>query len=800
MLWHTSRLRLMKMALAVGLALAVPVVPALADYDRIAANAKAAMLTDPEAARTIARSAQTAAEAMVPGLERSTKIAQAEWLQAEAALRVNDVAGARPLIEAALALFGPNPKATKLLGDIRASRAGVSAAEGNVAAALSDYQMSHDIFEKLDDHRSQAKALISIGVLYQEAGDNSRALQYYDRSQSIYSGDNDFQIYLLNNQAAALQDIKRFDEAQEKLDAALKLAGRRASPLLQVRILGNLARVHIKRGDLSAAESAANRALTLAQAGEAAAWRPELKAIAAEVEFEGRRYEQARKLIEQAFEGRDLKQTDVGYREAHYTAYEIYRALGEEHLALAHLQAMKRLDDQVWKLTASTNTALMAARFDSANRETEIARLKAEDAARQLAMAEAQTRYQQIIFGGVFLGALSMLGLLAYGLWQSRRARIRLSVSNAALERALVAKTEFLATTSHEIRTPLNGILGMTQVMLADTRLDASSRDRVGIVHDAGLTMRSLVDDILDVAKMETGNLIVEAVPFDLKAMLEDVTRMWSEQARAKGLEFRLELADCPRGIVGDAGRVRQMVYNLLSNAVKFTAEGSVILRVACSAGRLNMAVIDTGIGIAPEAHEEIFESFKQADGGTTRQFGGTGLGLAIVRNIATAMDGTVVVDSAAGAGATFIVDLPFVAADIAEPEVARGGGLLIVDKNPIARAMLKAVLEPRAGTVVFAGSCAEASDLLNRDPTLRVLIDEATARAEDDAIAAVTSVAAAARGSVAVLWANLDEDTRTALQSAGADLVIAKPIAGPALASALYACNTDAAVVTRAA
>lgn len=758
------------------------------------------MMTEPSAARRIARSAQSAAQLQGSRETRAENLATAAWLQAEAALRMNDVAGARPLIDNALSLLGSRPKDSKLLGNIRQARAGIDAAEGHVAAALLDYQIAHNIFEKIGEKRSQATALVSLGLLYLGADDHESALKYYKRALEIYSGDLDFSIAVLNNQAASLQDTGRFDEASGKLETALKLTRERGSPLLQARVFGNIARLNIKRKDNDGASRAIEQGLALARTDEAVAWRPELLAIAAEVALQGGQYVRARALVEEAFGKQRLDQTDVGYREAHYTAYEIYRALGEEHLALAHLQAMKRLDDQVWKLTASTNTALMAARFDAANRETEIARLKAEDAARQLAMAEAQTRYQQIIFGGIFLGALSMLALLAYGLWQSRRARIRLSISNAALERALAAKTEFLATTSHEIRTPLNGILGMTQVMLADTRLDASSRDRVGIVHDAGLTMRSLVDDILDVAKMETGNLIVEAVPFDLKLMLEDVTRMWSEQARAKGLEFRLELADCPRGIVGDAGRVRQMVYNLLSNAVKFTAEGSVILRVACGAGRLNLSVIDTGIGIAPEAHEEIFESFKQADGGTTRQFGGTGLGLAIVRNIATAMGGTVVVDSAAGAGATFIVDLPFVAADIAEPEVARGGGLLIVDKNPIARAMLKAVLETRAGTVVFAGSCSEASDLLNRDPTLRVLIDEATARAEEDAITAVASVAAAAHGSVAVLWANLDADTRATLESAGADLVIAKPIAGPALASALYACNTEAAVVTQAA
>lgn len=785
---------------AAGMLIAAAPSPAPTSFDGAIDEAKAAMFGDPVKARQAALMAEKIATAQRPGADREERIATAEWLQGEAALRANDIAAAKSVIARAIGRLSKSSPPSKLKGDLMMSQGGVHAAEAKVGAALADYQAAHNIFRDIGATRSQSIALATIGTLYATADDGQGALKYFGRALDIYAADPNLAVSIYNNRGFSLKDLGRFDEAANQFAHALKLASEMKSDQLQARIYGNIARLEVARGRLSAAQIAINHGLALVDVGETSGWRPQLNAIAADVALKRGDTAHARVLIERTFAGIPLDKTDASFREAHYTAYEIYRALGDEPHAFAHLQAMKRLDDQVWKLTASTNTALLAARFDSANQEARIATLKADAAARQLAMAQAETRFQRILFGSIGAAALALLGLLAFYLWQSRRARIRLTISNTALERALAAKTEFLATTSHEIRTPLNGILGMTQVMLADGRLDAASRDRVGIVHDAGLTMRALVDDILDVAKMETGNLTVEALPFDLKTMLTDVTRMWAEQARAKGLEFRLELDACPRGITGDTGRMRQMVYNLLSNAVKFTAEGSVIVRVAGANDRLTLAVIDTGIGIAADKHDEIFESFKQADGGTTRQFGGTGLGLAIVRNIATAMDGSVLVDSQAGEGATFTIDLPLVLADIPEPEVAKTGGLLVVDKNPIARAMLKAVLEPRAGTVTFASSCTEATSLLNSDQGLRVLIDEATARAEDDPFAAVAAVASAAGGPVAVLWANLDDDTRIVLENAGADQVIAKPIAGPALASAIYACNTEQTVITQAA
>ncbi len=250
---------------------------------------------------------------------------------------------------------------------------------------------------------------------------------------------------------------------------------------------------------------------------------------------------------------------------------------------------------------------------------------------------------------------------------------------------------------------------------------------------------------------------------------------------------------------MGDAARLRQIAFNLLSNAMKFTEAGSVTLRAqAADNDRLKIMVSDTGIGIPADKHELIFESFRQVDAGTTRKFGGTGLGLSICRNLAQAMGGDVTVASAPGEGACFTVDVPLVLAAAPESSGDSGDGttraLLIVDRNPITRSMLKAMLEPRAGSVVLAGSVADAVAAIATGTVGKVLLDEATVKAEEDVDRALRDVTAAASAgakvATAILWASPDDAQRAAFTDTGIEQVIVKPIAGAALAEMLYPRN----------
>ncbi|WEK01699.1 MAG: ATP-binding protein [Candidatus Sphingomonas phytovorans] len=798
---------------------AAPVMDGGSRFDSMVADAKAMMLVDP--GRTIEKAKAAEGEARtLHGRRRIIAVATAQWLQGEAYLRLNDLGHAQPLIDRAYGAVASGGAPTKLKGDILLSRGGLHTAKADVAAALSDYQAAHAVFRDLGETRSRAVALLSIALLYQEAKDYANGLRYSSQAMEVYRGDPSLLLAIYNNRGVCLKELDRFAEAEKQFNEALALARTMKSPGREVQILRNIARAQLATGKLAAADQTIADVARVSRAAGMPTDSQDL-GLAAQAALQHGDLARATALIERSFAGVDLSTTTLAFREAHQTAYDLFKKTGRQAEALVHLEALKRLDDQTSTLAASTNTALAAARFDFANQELKITKLQAAEAQRKYEAEQARAETQRVVFIGAGVATLIIVSMLAFGLVTIRRSRnevraanIDLAATNSALGKALAAKTEFLATTSHEIRTPLNGILGMTQVMLADRKLDEPTRDRIEVVHGAGLSMRALVDDILDVAKMETGNMTIEREPFDLKATLLEVSRMWEEQARGKGIAFALDLADCPDRIEGDAARLRQITFNLLSNALKFTEKGSVRVRAFASEGaggpRLKIEVTDTGIGIPADKNEIIFESFRQVDAGTTRKFGGTGLGLAICRNLARAMDGDVTVRSQVGEGSVFTLELPLVHAAAAEAveEMPGAGALIILDRNPISRSMLRAVLEARAGNVLFAATVDEAVALLAAGGVSRLLIDDATVRAGEDMPAALAMLAAAATesGTVsALLWPAPSDDQRAEFLTAGIALVIAKPIAGTALAEALFPLDksdTDNAshLVTRAA
>lgn len=734
-------------------------------------------------------------------------LAKARWLQGEALLRLNKPADAQRLLESALAILGTQSRHSELLGNILLSRGGFDAMSARVADALRDYHRAYEIFRELGDQRHQAIALQEIASLYRDANDLQKALKYDTQAAETYKGDPGLSIFLRINHGNTLFHLKRYAEADAEYRGALKPAEELKSKNLQVTVLANIALNDVARGDPQHADRTLRDAFAITAAPEVHGWLPQLYAIAAASALKQDRLDEAESFIRRSFSSGGDDSAMLNDRDAHGTAYEIYKRLGRDDLALQHLEALKKLDDQAASLAASANTALMAARFDYTNQNLKIAKLQAQDLQRKITYERAHARTVRLAFisaGGVTIFIIAMLSIGIVTIRRSRNeeraAKDALAETNNALAKALAAKTEFLATTSHEIRTPLNGILGMTQVMLADPKLPDATRDRLGVVHSAGVTMRALVDDILDVAKMETGNMTIEQAPMDVCAVLQDVARVWQDQARERGLAFVLSLDGCPARVIGDAARLRQVVFNLLSNALKFTEHGEVTLSGSvietANGKRVRVAVSDTGIGIAPDKLEEVFESFRQADASTTRRFGGTGLGLAICRNLARAMGGDVTVASGLGEGTTFTIDLPLIepdSEDAAEIEAAAMLALLIVDRNPITRAMLRALLEERAGTVEFAASLEEAGTRLASGTIALALFDEATVRAAgEDWREALAEAIGGGVGDVrtAVLWRLAEDEDAAALRSAGIDQIVAKPIAGPVLRDALYPIN----------
>ena len=319
---------------------------------------------------------------------------------------------------------------------------------------------------------------------------------------------------------------------------------------------------------------------------------------------------------------------------------------------------------------------------------------------------------------------------------EQKLAELALSNAKEEAEIANRAKSTFLATMSHEIRTPLNGVLGMAQAMGRD-ELSPLQRERLEIIQRSGETLLAILNDVLDLSKIEAGKLELETTAFDIVDLIDGARAVFASQAAAKGFDLTLSLDPAGAGTYrGDPTRVRQILFNLISNALKFTETGGVEIGLAQSEGGLALWVKDTGIGIAPEHMAALFEKFEQADASTTRRFGGTGLGLAICRELAELMGGSITGESEPGRGSTFLVSLPLARIADAAPAPAREAApaadqgalarlrVLAAEDNAVNQRVLAALLEHLGVELTIVGNGQQAVEAWEADDWSAILMD----------------------------------------------------------------------------
>ncbi|MEO1041643.1 MAG: ATP-binding protein [Pseudomonadota bacterium] len=714
-------------------------------FETLVETAQAQMMKAPADAYAAALGAEELASAM-PADRRTVARATAFWLKAEAALRSGKPEEGASAASAAAAIMETVEGEDALRANILLIHGRIASRLADVNLAVNSFFAAHALFVELEDKRKESITLQALGSIYNDAESYDKALEYYQRASDIYQGDDIVVLSINNNVGNILREIGDFAGARAGFEKAFTIAESMDSAVLMGRILTNRAELEVEAENLEAATFYANVARQHLSVEGGAPWLRFVSGVDADVAYRQGDMERAQLAIEQAFAGMDVNTSSMSFENMHATAADIYTSLGDWETAYLHQSNFKRLSDEAKSVAASSNLALLGARFQFAEQQLNIERLRNDQLENESALIDARQRHQiqkmVIAAGGVVVlfAFLMAVGILSHnrriakmnkdlatnverlGEEIERRELVEADLIKAK-ERAEDAdrmKSNFLATMSHELRTPMNGILGFTDVLLAG-ELSKEQREQIEIIDQSAGALLTLINDILDLSQLEAGKFKLRSAMFNLRVVAEHAVKLLRAKAQEKNLNLIVHVdPTLPTYVHGDEDRIRQILINLIGNAVKFTERGGVSVRVQPSSdtGEIEFVVEDSGIGIAEEKVQLLFQRFSQVDEGATRQYQGSGLGLAICKELVTAMDGEIGCTSEPGEGSTFRFSIPLSERQgdavplrpqnvtfVNEPRV------VLVDDEAIQRRAVSAMLQSLGAQAITFDSKAAAFD-----------------------------------------------------------------------------------------
>ena len=716
----------------------------------------------------------------------------------------------------------PFPENSTQRGGLHYARARIADSQGEFGAALEHYQKAYKVYLAAEYREGQSIALGQIANTYVIAHQYERAIAFVRRAQEVDSGLTYANLARHNNLGEALHAVGRYEEAIIEYGKAYELARNEKLNNMQQLVLGNLGDLELSRGNYAAAYEWVEKALVIAPAQGIDPNFINALGVRAELDRLTGRVDQAESAIKKIIEIIGMNNAEPRYFDVHETAYKLYRKLGDYERAFSHLAAFKRLDDKAKDLAADANNSILSAEFEFAQKELEIERLRTGQLESDAALVTAARRQiQTVIIGLTALG----LGAIGFAVWRysslRRTQRVTQALnteleaknadlvsSNTELEKANQAKMEFLATTSHEVRTPLNAIIGLTDVILAEDKFSDDDREHLEVVNTSGKNLLHILDDILDISKLEADRVKVSLRPLDVAECVLDVAGLWRNAAREKGLNYTIAVDEGFGEYLCDERLIRQIVSNLLSNAIKFTQQGDVGITLIPADNGFVITVRDTGIGVAADQQSAIFETFRQAESGDQRKFGGTGLGLAISKKITETLGGDISLTSEPGNGSILKVAIPAEkcrAVDSGEALQDRLGGdgstpledhekelsvlrILLAEDNPANALVICAMLSGQVADIEVVGNGAEAVNAVKTGSFDAVLMDKQMP--VRNGVEATQEIRAMPRPHcdmpIIGLTAHVLADSRAECLDAGMDAYLTKPVPSAKLKAAI--------------